>query len=232
MSQPTIRTCHNARAGRCRSKCTLIYFRRTNGRIIPYNADGSGGHSCGLSEAVLESEYTPHSFRPAFGGIVSRGRCPACNQDVSVISVAKDPLLGDFLPETATDILFEKVEWPWSLHICAQNHAKSLPWDGSAHLLKGVCVEKEVSVELTLIVSSVRMMNADNLWNAAIQTVSGRKILGIFDNKLVAGHLTAVCQGEDVMELVTVYGQAPETAQWVEEGDAATLFLPDGWLKS
>jgi len=209
----------------------LIYFRKNpNGRIIPYNADGSGGHNCGASRTGADSEYQPHVFLRALEAFPTPGRCATCERNLQVIPVADDPLLADLQPHKSfTEVCFDKIEWPWSLHLCAPDYKKT--WDGNASRLKEACVEKDVEAEMTLVVSTVRLHGAE-IWKGAIQTVTGQKQIGYFDNRLVAGQLAAVYGGTAGPELATVFCDTVETAQWIEEGDELNLALPDGWLKS
>jgi len=215
----------------CRNCGIPIYFRRNpDGRIIPYNADSSGGHNCGHSANASDSEYQPHPFRPAFEKFPTPGQCSNCGHKVQVIPVAWDPLLSglqSFKP--FAEIYLDKTEWPWSLHLCPPDYTKA--WDGHASLVKEACVDKDIIAELTLVISTVRV-HCVRIWKAAIQTVKGQKKIGYFDNRLVSGQLTASYQGDDGIELLTVACQTVETAQWIEEADDLNLGLPDGWLKS
>jgi hypothetical protein len=215
----------------CRFCGRIIYFRRNpDGKIIPYNADGTGGHNCAGSGTGAESEYHPHIFPRAFEAFPTEGRCSKCGQNFQAVPVANDPLLkglqGD---KPMTEVLFKKIEWPWSLHLCPPDYKKT--WDGNASRLKEACVEKDVEAEMTLVVSTIRVHCAE-IWKGAIQTVTGQKHIGYFDNRLIAGQLVAIYAGMTAPELMTVSCDTIDTAQWIEEGDESNLNLPNGWLTS
>jgi hypothetical protein len=215
----------------CRHCRQRIYFRKNpDGKIVPYNADGSGGHHCSASGTGAESEYHPHLFRRALEAFPTESRCPKCPSLFQAVPVANDPLLmGLNSDKPFTDVLFEKIVWPWSLHLHSPDYIK--PWDGNASRLKEACVEQDLEAELTLVVSTVRLHGAE-IWKGAIQTATGQKRIAYFDNRLVAGQLTAGCSGTTGFDLVNVFCDTVETAQWIEEGDESNLNLPDGWLKS
>jgi hypothetical protein len=187
----------------CRFCRKLIYFRRNpDGKIIPYNADGSGGHNCGAFGTGEESEYHPHVFPQALKTFPTESPCSKCGRDFQAVPVANDSLLiALHSGNPITNVLFEKTLWPWSLHLCPPDYTKN--WDGNASRLKEACIEKDVEAEMALVIGTVRLHCAE-IWKTAIQTVTGKKLIGYWDNRLTSGQLVAFYVGAVSPKLITV----------------------------
>src|ERR1039458_10798855 len=135
--------CEKARVGRCFSKCRYIIFRKgRDGRTIPYNADGSGGHNCNPPKPLRRDEFPLQVFSYALNGFPIQTRCPGCCKSVLMIPLSRDTT-GWSLP---FKLRFDKLEWPWEMH--ASTECKLPLWDGHVSYLKRECLKENLIPKL------------------------------------------------------------------------------------
>lgn len=96
----------DARIRRC-NRCgeAIVILKLKDGRTIPFNADGSGGHSHDAKKPPIDDSDRV-IFQPAYGSVPQPAGCGCENA------------LG--IPTKGGEIRFNRVVWRWDLHKCGR----------------------------------------------------------------------------------------------------------------